>query len=308
MRSLLRPATFCVVPAMVAVASTARAQAAPDASALRLPVSEAQRPLTLPRLVLAPEIGFDVDHRPNQGAYGDLDASGQFGITDDLMVDALVAPLQLWAPPGNANLVYPNESRVQYGETTRNRGPSVGLTYRFLRGSTEIAGSLTGRVFTVPGLSGGAIIPSLPIRVHATERVRVDVVPTVNVEIATQSPSPGPVIVGGGVPVPSGAAPRTSANAVRVDVPVSALYNLTEAFDVGVTSGLTIYDVNNADATTGIPLGGFLGYTIAGAHGPIADIDPYFTFPYLLMPLRRSSTTDANQYVVGLDVIGYLYL
>lgn len=286
---LLRAAAFTLTAAAVATASTARADppATDDAAALRLPVPEAQRPVTLPRFVVAPEIGFDADRQGDVGTYSNLDVSVGAGITDDFAVHALVAPLQLWAPG--------TVGGFQYGQATQNHGPAVGARYRFVRGSVEIAVALTGHVFTVPGLSGGSVIPSVPIRFHASENVRFDVVPTVNFWIATQEGTATQL-------APS------SANAVRVMVPVSARANVTQAFDVGLSTGLTVYDASRAGDTTGIPLGAFLGYAVAGKSGPVLDVDPYFTLPYLLMPWRRSSDTNTNQYVVGVNVTGYLYL
>jgi hypothetical protein len=226
-----RAAAFMLVAAAVAAASAARADPpASDVGVPRLPVPQAQRPVTLPRLVVA----------------------------------------------------------------TQYRGPEVGARYRFVRGSVEIAGALSGQVFTVPGLSGGAVIPSVPIRFHASESVRFDVVPTVSFWIATWA-------------FTATQWTPSSANAVRVAVPLSARANLTPAFDVGMNTGLTVYDVSHAADTTGIPLGAFLGYVVAGPSGPVLDVDPYVTLPYLIMPWR-SSATNTDQYVVGVNVTGYVYL
>ena len=291
-----RPAFGSSVVAVIALASgVARADPPDDGAFLRLPVPKAQRPLTLPSLVLAPEAGFQVDERPSEGAFGELDVSAGFGITDDLAVHALVAPLQLWAPGGGG---------LHYGETNRNFGPGAGVTFRFVRGPVEIAADLSGHVFTIPDLSGGSVTPSVLVRVHATEMVRLDVAPAVTLQFATQTTAPTASFGSGIAAVP---ASSSSANAVRVEVPVSLLGNLTRSFDVGITTGLTIYDTTDVRNSTGIPAGVLVGYAVPGPHGPVLDVDPFFDFPYLVMP-GRAAVTNTGQYQVGLTVRGYLYL
>ena len=292
-----RPAFgFSVVAAFDVASGAAHADPSTDGASLRFPVPEAQRPLTLPSLVLAPEAGFQVDRRPDEGTFGELDVSASFGVTHDLAVHALVAPLQLWAPGGGG---------LRYGETNRNFGPGAGVTLGFVRGPVEIAADLSGRVFTVADLSGGSVTPSVLVRVHATEMLRLDVAPAVTLQFATQTTAPPVVSFGSGVATPP--PPSSSANAVRVEVPVTLLGNLTPSFDVGVTTGLTIYDTSDVRSSTGIPAGLLFGYAVPGPHGPVLDVDPFFDFPYLVMP-GRAAVTNTGQYQVGLTVRGYLYL
>ena len=59
--------------------------------------------------------------------------------------------------------------------------------------------------------------------------------------------------------------------------------------------------------TTGIPFGIFGGYAVGGPSGPIVDIDPFFSFPYLFMPGRKS-VTNTEQWVVGVNLVGHVYL
>ena len=72
-------------------------------------------------------------------------------------------------------------------------------------------------------------------------------------------------------------------------------------------SSSAIYDVSEARNTTGIPLGVFMGYAIAGSSGPGLDVAPYFNFPYFVMP-GRTPVMHTGQYVVGLNLSGHLYL
>jgi hypothetical protein len=121
--------------------------------------------------------------------------------------------------------------------------------------------------------------------------LRLDVAPAVTFQFATQTTA---LLI-------------SSANAVRVNVPVTLLGNLTRSFDIGVTTGLTIYDTSDVRSSTGIPAGLLLGYAVPGPHGPVLDVDPFFDFPYLFTP-GRTAATNTGQYQVGLTVTGYLYL
>lgn len=104
--------------AILAAGLTCRAAHAdaPDAgNTMRLPVPESERPITLPSLVASPVVGFRFERYPGDLTYADLDLSGRFGITDDLNVHALVAPLQLSAPPGRgaSSMARPSATRAR---------------------------------------------------------------------------------------------------------------------------------------------------------------------------------------------------
>jgi hypothetical protein len=270
-----------------------------DTAPVQLPVAKAQRPLTLPSRVLAAQLGFEVDERPEDGAYPELDVSAAAGITDDLAIHVLVAPLELASPRGG---------RLQYGETNRNFGPGAGAAYRFVHGRVELAADLSGHVFTIPGLSGGSVTPAVAFRFHMTDVFRVDLAAAATLQFATQANSSVAVLeTGPGALLVSSPAP-SSANAVRVQVPVSLVGNATPSIDIGVTSGLTIYDASDAQNTTGIPLGLVLGYAVPGPHGGIVELDPFLKFPYLVRPGRSASVTNTEQYQLGVNVTGYLYL
>lgn len=294
-----RRAPLCATAlSLILSSSTAHADPAPsdEFATVRLPVAQAERPITLPRLVLGTEIGFDGVRQLAHGIYDNLTASVAFGITDDLALRAVLAPLQLAGPPGTG---------FYYGQSTEDHGPSAGAVYRLVRGVVEVGAGLDVRLLTAQNLSGVAILPQVPIRIHASRDLRFDVTPTLNVWRARQT-GPGTEQAGSfntAVPPPQ----TDDANAVRFNLPVSALYNITTPLDIGITSGLTVYDLSNVRGTTGIPLGAFVGYAIASAPGPVLDIEPHFAFPYLIMPWARS-TTNTSQYVVGVNLTGYLYL
>jgi hypothetical protein len=277
--------------------------AAGEPAAMRLPLAAAQRPLTLPRLILSPRLDFDVTHNVG-GVSGYLDGAMAFGLTDDFEMNVLFVPLRLWAP----------NSGVQYGEVGRIEGPSLGALYRFVRGRFELGLGVDARAFTIPNVSGFSVAPTLPLRFHATDKLRLDLTLTVEFvheTVTTTNVVPGPaaitvtpgsVVLGTGVTAGS-----IEQNPVRLFVPLGLVYNLEDSVHVGANTGLTIYDLSDSSNTMGIPLGVSGGYAIAGPSGPVLDINPFFNFPYLLMPGRKS-IDNAQQWVVGLNLIGHIYL
>jgi hypothetical protein len=251
----------------------------------RLPVAEAERPITLPRFVLNPELDFDV---PHLGAnFVNLSLGASFGITDDFTVRAQVLPLQLAGPAG---------SGFHYGQATGlvgidNPGPGIGATYRFVRGFVEVGGSLDANIITVQSVTGVVITPGIPVRIHATKQLRID--------------------TGAYLPITRSTDGVLAANSVGLSIPASVLYDITEPIHVGLGTGFQIVDFSQPGGTVAIPLGIFAGYAIAGKDGPIVDIDPFFTFPALFTPGTtgpNAKQTDTGDYVVGLSVGGFFYL
>ena len=297
----VRPALATLLAlASLTGASTALADGPPPAvdpePQMRLPVAFAARPITLPSFVLSPEVGVDWVRQDASASYADLTVQVAFGITDDLTIRALVAPLQLAAPAVDGGF--------HYGQTAETRGPSAGATYRFVRGAVEAGVGLDVRVFTATDITGVAIIPAASLRGHVGKRVRLDVAASVNITRATSTEDDDAPTGGVAGPVHG---PSEPANAVRLSVPATALVDIVEPLHLGVSTGLTINNFSDASNETGIPLGFFAGYAIAGRHGPILDIDPYLNFPAFIRP-AGTSVTDTGDYVVGVNLVGYLYL
>jgi hypothetical protein len=291
MTSRRRPGSALAVALLSITTVTLPATAdPPDSGALRLPIAEAQRPITIPQLILEPTLQFEgarFTRTDITGFYYNLGLSAGFGITDDLTVRALVLPLQLGGPSGSGGF--------HYGQATEDRGPSVGATYRLVRGALELGLLLDLRALTVQDDSGVAIIPGATMRVHAGDHARIDLAPSVNVTLQRETGTP-----------PPGSATTETGNLVRIDVPFTALVNLLENVDVGITTGATIEDVSQAKASTSVPLGFFAGCTIPGRHGPLFEFTPYLTFPFLFMP-AATSRTNTNEYLLGVTFTGFLY-
>lgn len=288
---------------LLAVAAPCMADATGSTAAgePRLAVEEAQRPLTLPRFVLDPTGSVDVRRVDAHEVYGDLTGAVSFGATDDLVVRALVLPLQLAAPGGDG---------FHYGQTAETRGPDIGATYRLVRGSVELGLGLDLSVFTAAGLTGGAITPTVPLRIHAGEHLRIDAAATFTITRATSTTPAAETVVdaGGGSPATETTlAATTSASSKSLQVPLTALYSVLPSLYLGVKSGLTIDHIVHPRTSTGVPVGVFAGYTLAGKSGPLLDLEPFFTFPYLVSS-GVPSPTNTGEYYVGLRVRGFLYL
>jgi hypothetical protein len=270
------PAGLLLAVATTFVSAIVRADEPPP----RLAVTAAERPLTLPAALLAPSGAFAVHHRgrTDDATFADLDLSARFGVTDDLTVHALVAPLQLSTTGSTA----PPPRGFAYGQPLQAIGPNLGGTYRFVRGDVELGAGVTGTLSTVPGRSGGIVTPSIPLHVHATPTFRIDVRADLDFRMG-------------------------DVTSTGLFVPAGFVVNPSETSAVSVTSGLTIFDLGNAKTSTGIPFGMGYAYTFATARGPAVDVGPQFNFPYLVMPGRRVPG-NTSQFMIGLAATGYLYL
>lgn len=257
--------------ATLAYATAASADEA--AGTLRLPVSYVERGLTLPKMILAPEVDFGVA-RLGGATLVNLTALAQFSILDDLTVRATVAPLQLSPTFYYGNIDAP--------------GPTVGATYRFVRGEVEVGASVDLGV-TAYQVTGVYFQAGLPVHVHFGTRARLDT----------------------GVFLPVQSFPGTTA--LGVNVPARLAVDIIEPLHVGVSTGFQIAELNppkgvTVGNTAGVPLGIFGGYAIAGDKGPIVDIDPFFTWLAFISGAPGITNPDVKDFEVGVAVTGYIYL
>jgi hypothetical protein len=88
----------CAIATLSVGAVTAARADVPPAEAERLPVPVAERPLTLPAFVLAPNASLDTLRFGTFGSYSRLTVGADSGITDSLSIRAVVLPLQLSGP------------------------------------------------------------------------------------------------------------------------------------------------------------------------------------------------------------------
>jgi hypothetical protein len=57
-----------------------------------------------------------------------------------------------------------------------------------------------------------------------------------------------------------------------------------------------------------IPLGFIAGYAVAGPHGPVLDIDPFFVWPGLFTPGQTGNAVSSGLYDFGIEATYYFYL
>jgi hypothetical protein len=264
----------------------------------RLPVSYTERPITLPRLILNPELEFAFERvafggvAPQNIAIG---LSARFGITDDLDAYAIFAPLEIGpfgdAAIGGAGFHYVN--------------PKIGATYRFIhKEKLEIGATLGLAIVThvsegvgvpIPEDKAGVVIePGAVAKLHISKEMSLEAAAYVPLEIGT--------LTGAGL-----------------RVPLAFAYDITEPFHVGVRSGVGILNFAPDKGAIGdgvyVPLGVFAGYAVGGKDGPILDIDPFFTWPALFTPantaapgLKGTSHVNGGYISVGLSLGGFIYL
>jgi hypothetical protein len=254
------------------------------------PVSYVERPLTLPRFALAPELELDVTRTTivitvggpttiEMGAGMALAAT--FGITSDFEVGAVVAPIE-FAPT------------AAYGD------PQIFATYRFLHQKDFDLGARLRTTLITPheGEAAGVVItPSVPFLLHIGKIARFDA------EVGV------PIVIYGSTTLGPGFT-MASHVAVGLDVPLALAFDIIEPLHVGVSTGVGIGDLGHPKETTVIPLGIFLGYAIG--HGrPILDIDPFFTFVDFITPggeLGSGDRINPGIFVGGVSLRGYIYL
>lgn len=264
--------------ALLCRAGTARAEEGPKAGE-KMPLPFAQRPLTLPRMTLAPEVSFDVAHVAFGGqrsATGvGMEIGAHFGILDDLEVGAVVLPLEF-----SPDFAYGN--------------PRLEATFRFLKGTVEMGARLRTIFGLHSGNTGVILEPGLPILIHIGEAARIDTGVFVPMAFST---SPGDL-------------PVSSSTTIGLNIPFQFIYDVIPELHIGANTGLGIYDFAHAGDEIYIPLGFVAGYAIGNEKGPLVDIDPYFKFPYFAIPGAGSGQDKifTGIWQTGIAATVYLYL
>jgi hypothetical protein len=281
----------------------------------RLPVSYTERPLTLPRLILNPELELALDRidlgNAGVGTFFGLGISARFGILDDLEAYALVLPLEL-GPFGAADV--PGQSKAHYAN------PKLGATYRFLRGRFELGATLGLTIVhqaydeptaaPVPADTNGVILePGAVFKLHIIKEASLEGGLYLPIELG-----------GGACPLPAVPPAPCGVDTIGAGlrIPLAFAYDIVEPFHIGVRTGVGLSSfAAPLNGTVGenlyIPLGIFAGYAVAGKNGPIVDIDPFFTWPALFTPSAEShglvaaNKVHPGDFSVGVSVGGFFY-
>jgi hypothetical protein len=254
------------------------------------PLSFVERPLTLPRLTLAPSFELDIDRIGIGGLPGDVVIAGMqigasFGITPDFEVGAIVVPIQFNNGAGYGGFFV--------GEEGELAEPTLFATYRFLHTEAIDLGARLAIQIVIPsdGSGAGAIIePSVPLLVHLGKVARLDAA------LGFRIAAGGATGVGG------------SSVAVGLGIPASVAFDIIPPLHVGVSTGVFVDNFSQAGDTARIPLGVFAGYAI-GDKRPIVDIDPFFSFFDFITPGVPSPGDKINPgiFIAGVSAKGYFY-
>jgi hypothetical protein len=291
-----------LVPGLLVVAASLTSRAA-RAGDQEYPVSFVERPLTLPKLTLAPSLELDINRVGVSGAGGGslviagMQIGASFGILPNLEVGAIVLPIQFNNGAGYGTLPSPLGF---VGEEGKSGNPSVFATFRFLHlESLDLGARLWIQIYTPhSGLGAGALIePSVPLLLHIGKIGRFDAELGLPILVAPSTAAAG--TLGG-----------TSSTQVSVglDLPLKLAFDIIEPLHVGVSTGLRVDDFSQAGESTAIPLGVFMGYAV-GEKRPLIDIDPFFSFFDFITPGGGLFGDKINPgvFVVGVNARGYFY-
>jgi hypothetical protein len=90
-------------------------------------------------------------------------------------------------------------------------------------------------------------------------------------------------------------------------IPLDVTFQLAEPVFVGLTTGYGVLTFRDAEASSFMPLGAFVGGTVPGEEGALADIGASFGFPVFLLGAGDENPI-TELWTAGLTVRGFLYL
>lgn len=290
----MKPTTVGVAFALVLAPTLASADETPSS----YPASYAERPLTLPRLMLSPELSLGLSHFEITTALGSaaanavgINVGASLGITDDLTV--YLVPLTMLI----ATYTTAAPTKVYYG-TFR-----AGAMYRFVHtdkvdfgGQFELAASGAAEaVYTTF---------KLPLLLRLAPVLRIDTGLAFTVGI----PTDGRSVDAGFATVSNGGAAIVGLGS-SAGIPIAVTVQPEEHIFFGLDTGLGIGSFRGTVSNSVfMPLGAFVGGTIVGGnHAPLVDIVGSFGFPFFLLGADNSPPT-TQLWQVGLGVRAYLPL
>jgi hypothetical protein len=266
------------------------------------PLSYVERPIVVPPMTIAPSASVFVDHfsvglgTGNTGA--GLEIGAKFGVIENLEIHAIIAPIHLAPHP------------VEY------EPPTIGATYRFLKGDFEMGGQVDFTLGFVnsdfveeePATEFGGtnfgVRPGVPARLHIGREAALDFgvfFPITFHKTTTE------VNVGAGrtLEVDNG----LPATTVGLEIPIAVSYDIIEPLHIGVKTGLNDLDFGHFGDDFYVPLGVFAGYAV-GDKKPILDIDPFFQWNYFLVPgtPKGEDKVFPGIWQLGVEITGYFYL
>lgn len=260
----------------------------------RQPKAYVERPLTLPRMTLAPDISISA------GGYGARDQavflnSGiRFGIIDEVEIEATPHSFRLSPNPAYAF-------------------PSLGITAGYTGNTFEIAGRV--RYFigvdSDSDASAGALLVGVPMAIHLAKWGRIDTgaFVTLDFERTFRTPLPNTNLFLASSGVQAG---LWNADAsplyLNTGIPFHFLFQPIQELWFGIHHGLSIIDFENASETLALPLGAEIGFSASNDYNPTADLGLRVDLPLFIMPGRDSDVIEEDAYELGVWFRWYHHL
>lgn len=270
--------------AVLAITGAARAEGGET-----MPLAVAQRPLTLPRLTVAPTLGVDFSHVERDAKRGlqsplNLDVSARFGVLDDFEISAVVLPLQMLPS-------------VAY------KSPRFEATFRLLKGVVELGARLGMTFVRQDEAQGVAIETGVPVLIHLGDVGRIDMGVFVPMDFNTGTAVSGDLTgqskTGAAV---SDDLPGQS-TAIGLRLPIQLLYNVLPTFYLGARTGVGTAHVSDAGRHLDVPLGILGGYSFGSEKHAFVDVNGYFTFSSLV----RGDTINPRDFKTGVSATMFFY-
>lgn len=267
--------------AVVTFASTSYAQIT-GRKLDKLPVEYVDRPLTLPKMTLGAGLDVSFNHFEDGDGFFDIDANGanidiggNFGILDDIEVEAVVLSLVTEDFGVMPMSTFEAVDGADWG-TAR-----VGVTVRFL---AEDVVEMAGRFrFLVDNNATIGFNAGLPIRLRAPGILRFDTGFNFTGRVNARSDD-GSFGITDVNTNPSGPEPG---------IPFRFNFQVIEQLFIGLNSGLGVLDVENED-TVYFPLGASIGGTVDLGDDMLLDIIGAVNFPLFGLPALSDEDLDAS--------------
>jgi hypothetical protein len=246
--------------------------------ARRYPIPMVERPITLSKVTLAPDIGISVTGAGEATPLVMLTHTLRVGITDWLEVEASPNPIRL-------------------GPEAAFTQPAVGATVQFLHSAFDIG--LRARFFipidTATNVAGDAVlVAGLPMAFHLGTVAKIETGAFGTFRF-------GDEVYGLVQRIPS----PFEADA---GIPLHVIFQPDKAAWIGLDTGFGIASFEDAGDSAFIPLGVEAGVTAYGEYNPDADFGVKFAFPAFISPGNGDDVVLEDVYLFTAFLRWYYYI
>ncbi|MBK6514027.1 MAG: hypothetical protein IPM79_31110 [Polyangiaceae bacterium] len=260
----------------------------------RQPKAYVERPLTLPRMTLAPDISISAGGLGARDQAVFLNSAIRFGVIDQVEIEANPHSFRLSPNPAYAF-------------------PSIGITAGYTGNTFEIAGR--ARYFigvdSDSDASAGALLIGVPMAIHLGTWGRIDTGAFVTLDFERTFRTPmsesGLFLGSGGVKAGLWNA-DASPLYLNTGIPFHFLFQPIQELWFGIHHGINIIDFAEPGETFALPLGGEIGFSASNDYNPTADLGLRIDLPMFLMPGRDSDLVEEDRYELGVWFRWYHHL